>query len=156
MEPLRLEIWVNALPEFVWWAWTITERVERWFSPEANIIAELGGAYELFFDPEDHSQQSTIGCVITHIEPMKKLRFTWKGPDQFRKLMNSPEAVTSVQVTLRNEIGGTKVFVEHGGWKDGEAWSTAREWHRRAWINVLNSLKSTLESKKSLLNKPPT
>ena len=99
MEPLRLEIWVNALPEFVWLAWTITERVERWFSPEAKIIAELGGAYELFFDPEDHSQQSTIGCVITHIEPMKKLRFTWKGPDQFRKLMNSPEAVTSVQVT---------------------------------------------------------
>ena len=132
--------------DLVWQAWTETERITLWFAPAANILAEEEGAYELFFDPSDHSHMSTIGCIITTIKPMEKLSFTWKGPDQFAHFMNEPIPVTSVEVFLREEEKGVRVLVKHTGWNNNKVWKEAREWHLKAWKDVLHSLKAGLES----------
>ena len=100
MEPVRIEVFVEAPLDLVWWAWTETERIIEWFAPAANIVPVNGGAFELFFDPADHAHMSTIGCVITAFESKEMLAFTWKGPNQFAQLMNEPVPATSVEVTL--------------------------------------------------------
>ena len=76
MEPLRMEVSVEAPLDLVWLAWTETERIMEWFAPAANIVPVKGGAFELFFYPADHTHMSMIGCVITAIDPMERIRFT--------------------------------------------------------------------------------
>jgi uncharacterized protein YndB with AHSA1/START domain len=151
MEPLRLEVIVEAPLDLVWLAWTETERITEWFAPAANIVPVEEGAYELFFDPVEHTHMSTIGCVITAIEPMERLVFTWKGPDQFAQLMNEPVPATSVEVTFQMEKDRTRVLVEHSGWGNGYSWNEAWEWHNKAWEEVLQSLVSGMESGEGLL-----
>ena len=150
-----MEVSVEAPIDLVWRAWTETERVIEWFAPAANIVPVERGAFELFFDPSDHTRMSTIGCVITDIESRERLAFTWKGPDQFAQLMNEPAPATSVEVTFRKAKSSTRVQIEHGGWGDGDHWNEAWEWHFKAWEEVLQRLVSGLESGKGLLCCPP-
>ena len=115
MKPLRIEVSVVAPIDLVWRAWIETERITEWFAPAANIVPVEGGAFELFFDPTDHIHMSTSGCVVTAIEPLERLAFTWKGPDQFAQLMNEPVPATSVEVTFQKKKDSTRVHIEHGG-----------------------------------------
>ncbi|WP_126425207.1 SRPBCC family protein [Brevibacillus marinus] len=146
METLQFEIDVASKKELVWRAWTQTERITKWFAPAAHIDARPGGAFELFFDPVNRDHMCTKGCTFTLLEPMERLGFTWKGPDEFAEVMNKDESLTYVLVTLSEENGATKVVVEHSGWGEGSEWENARNWHEIAWKQVLGSLKSALES----------
>jgi uncharacterized protein YndB with AHSA1/START domain len=146
-----MEASIDAPLDLVWRAWTETERITEWFAPAANIVAEDGGAFELFFDPADHTHMSTIGCVVTAIEPMERLAFTWKGPDQFTQLMNEPLPATSVDVKFQEEGDRTCVRIEHDGWGEGGMWVEARDWHLKAWEGVLQSLKSGFKTGEGLL-----
>ena len=150
-EPVRVEVTMAAPRNLVWWAWTKPDRITVWFAPEARLDARPGGPFELFFDPSDHDHQCTKGCIFTLVEPYQRFGFTWKGPDQFATLMNNPNSLTSVLVTLYDEDRGTRVVVEHSGWGEGEEWAQARAWHQTAWEQVLGSLKSALESGQGLL-----
>jgi uncharacterized protein YndB with AHSA1/START domain len=145
LEAIVQELRLRTPLDAVWQAWTESEQIVRWFSPQARIEAREGGAFELYFDPANHDHMSTKGCIITQFEPMKRLGFTWKGPDPFAGLMNDPIA-TRVLVTFQEEAGETVIRLEHVGWGEGEAWARARQWHEEAWKQVLSSLKSTLES----------
>jgi uncharacterized protein YndB with AHSA1/START domain len=145
MEALRTVVSVRAPIDAVWSAWTSSERITAWFAPEANITAIPGGPFELFFDPDDHNHECTRGCVFTLVEPMHRLTFTWKGPSQFEELMNKADSLTSVIVSFEEKGGATQVVLDHRGWGDGEGWAKAKEWHRKAWQEALESLKSELE-----------
>jgi uncharacterized protein YndB with AHSA1/START domain len=145
MGTLRIEVSVRAPLDEIWRAWTTSESIARWFSPAANVEARQGGPFELFFDPSDHDHMSTKGCVFTSVEPKRRLDFNWKGPDQYAELMNG-SPLTSVTARFEEEDGSTRVIVEHTGWGDGQEWAEARAWHKRAWEDVLKSLKSTQEA----------
>ncbi len=148
MKAIQIDVSVSVPVGETWKAWTQTDRITKWFSPEAKIEARVGGSFELFFDPSNHDHECTKNCVFTQVEPNKRLGFTWRGPDKFSKLMNHPDSLTSVVVIFDEKDSGTGLHVEHSGWGDGEIWEKAREWHQRAWEGVLSSLKSTLESEK--------
>lgn len=152
MEAIRIEVSISTSPDQVWLAWTESDRITAWFAPEAKVEAHRGGSFELYFDPADHGHQSTRGCVFTLIEPMRRLGFTWRGPDQFAGIMNEPAPLTSVTVDFYYEDGATRVDVEHGGWGEGEDWALARSWHQKAWEEVLANLKTYLESGKAQLH----
>ncbi|SDX61503.1 Uncharacterized conserved protein YndB, AHSA1/START domain [Paenibacillus sp. PDC88] len=140
------EVSINAPLNLVWYAWTISERVSEWFAPETVIEAKEGGTYELFFIPGDRTGMNTMGCKITKFIPEQKLNFTWKGPDQFKNLMNNEDTLTTVEVSFKSvSENSTKVIVKHIGFKDNENWIEAFNWHQMAWSGVLESLKSTLE-----------
>jgi len=126
MGAIRIEISISAPLEMVWQAWTETEHVTGWFSPEANVEARVGGPFELFFDPSDHDHQTTKGCVFTAVKPMRKLAFTWRGPDQFAELMNTPGELTSAVVTFQKEGEAVRVSVEHGSGGTGRSGSRRR------------------------------
>ena len=143
---INLKRTLKAPIEKIWHAWTDTETVTKWFSPEANIEPTKGGAYELFFDPKDHNHMSTIGCKITQLQAPTNLSFQWKGPDQYAAFMNTPPQ-TSVKVTLTEAEGKTKLIIEHDGWKEGPGWRDAKEWHIGAWEGVLEELENYMKSK---------
>lgn len=143
---VKEEITINAAREFVWHAWTISERVAEWFAPEAVVEAKEGGAYELYFIPGNRSGMNTKDCKILSLIPEKELHFTWKGPDQFSDIMNVAGQLTTVSVYLEAvSENSTIVTIHHTGFGKGEKWQDALEWHIKAWTGVLSSLKSALE-----------
>ncbi|MCA1321467.1 SRPBCC domain-containing protein [Bacillus tianshenii] len=143
---VKEEIIVNVAKEFVWYAWTIPERVSEWFAPEAVIEAKEGGAYELYFIPGNKSGMNTKACKILNLTPGEELQFTWKGPDQFNDIMNADDQLTTVRVNFESlSEDSTNVTVHHTGFGKDEKWQEALEWHLRAWTGVLSSLKSALE-----------
>jgi uncharacterized protein YndB with AHSA1/START domain len=48
---IELSVRVNASPEAVFSLWTTAEGVRRFFADEANIRLEVGGPYEIYFNP---------------------------------------------------------------------------------------------------------
>jgi uncharacterized protein YndB with AHSA1/START domain len=140
MSELNLKIILNAPLEEVWNAWTDDSIIVKWFSPNAYIESCLGGAYELYFDPNDHNHMSTIGCKVTEYQPMNHLSFTWKGPDQYADIMNNPDNLTHVKVKLSREGEETTVSLTHECWGEGDKWVEAKEWHRKAWEGVFKEL----------------
>jgi uncharacterized protein YndB with AHSA1/START domain len=139
------EIVINAQQELVWHAWTVSDTVSKWFAPKTVVEPKIGGAFELYFEPGNTEGMNTKGCKIKNIVSEKELTFTWKGPDQFARIMNDND-LTVVNVTLEDQDKQTKVTVEHSGWKDGEAWAEAIKWHEMAWQGALSSLKFALEN----------
>lgn len=140
------EVIIAAPLDLVWHAWTISNRVSKWFAPKTIVEPKIGGAFELYFEPDNTNGMNTRGCKIKKIVSRKELVFTWKGPDQFAPLMNNVNDLTVVKVTLEDQGKQTKVMVKHGGWKDGEDWEEAIKWHEMAWQGVLKSLKTALEN----------
>jgi uncharacterized protein YndB with AHSA1/START domain len=145
MKAIHVEVSVSTPLDKLWQAWTESERITSWFAPEAHIEARRDGPFELFFDPSDHNHQCTKGCVITILEPERRLGFSWKGPDHLAELMNN-RVLTSVLVTFHDEDGSTRVVLEHSGWGEGKEWEQAREWHQREWEAALRELKTVMES----------
>ncbi|MBO8164960.1 MAG: SRPBCC domain-containing protein [Brevibacillus sp.] len=146
MSGIVKEVRIAASPELVWRAWTSPDRLTAWFAPAAHVEARVGGAFELFFDPDNRDKMSTRGCVFTELTPNERLSFTWRGPDPFAELMNREGELTHVTVTLQEENGSTRLLLVHDGWGEGAEWAEARSWHQSAWDQVLGSLKSALES----------
>ena len=140
------EITINVPLNFVWYAWTISERVSEWFAPESIVEPEEGGVYELYFIPGNRTGMNTKGCKIIKLINEQELQCTWKGPDQFDTLMNNENDLTTVKVNFTpiNE-NSTKVVILHTGFKDRDGWIEAINWHEMAWSSVLESLKSALE-----------
>ena len=143
---ISLKRTIKAHIQALWHAWTETDKVTKWFSPDANIEPTLGGAYELFFDPKDREHMSTIGCKITEVQTPTSLQFQWKGPDQYAAFMNTPPQ-TSVKVTLTEAEEKTTLTVEHDGWKEGPGWRDAKDWHIGAWEGVLDELENYMKNK---------
>lgn len=147
MEALKIKVKLDTPLEDVWHAWTDAATIVKWFSPEANVEPCLGGAFELFFDPQNHESMSTKGCVITEFEPMNRLSFNWKGPDQYADLMNDPRSLTLVAVEFSEDDGETSLSLHHGGWGEDDLWAEAREWHKKAWEGALYDLKRYLSGR---------
>lgn len=141
MEVIKHELRVDATADEAWQALTQADEVVKWFAPEAHIEPRQGGAYELFWDPDNHDSMSTKDCKITEFEPPRLLAFTWKGPDHYAGVMNQPDRLTKVEVSLHERCKKTRITVVHGGWGDSEGWAEARDWHVKAWEMVIQSLK---------------
>jgi len=144
---IRMERMFQVPLTTLWEAWIDPEQVGSWFALKAHIVPERGGAYELFWRPDDPEHDSTIGCRITHIEPKRYLAFTWRGPDQLSSIMNEgnpPPPPTHVTVIFDEQTKGSNVRVIHNGFGEGEEWQKALKWHETAWNNVLENLDAYL------------
>lgn len=145
-----METLIQAERALVWRAWTESARITEWFAPAADIEPWQGGKFELFFNPADPGTMSTTGCTILVFDEPNRLVFQWKGPDPFADTMNSGE-LTWVEVLFSRQPEGTRVFLQHHGWKDSANWLAAKDWHVKAWEDVLGSLKSRMESGQGIL-----
>lgn len=121
---------------------TVNKHLEKWLTQVADVEPKVDGKYELFWNPEDRENDSTIGCKILAIAPSKFLCFEWKGPKQFKHLMNDVRPLTNVVVFFISHPDETEVHLLHTGWRDTAEWEEARKWFHKTWMMALSELKN--------------
>ncbi len=119
---------------------TRTDLLQAWLTAEAEVEPRVGGKYELFWEPGDRENNSTIGCRITALAPDQLLAFQWRSPRQFKAFANMADPLTHVVVVFVPEGAGTCIHLVHSGWRSGPEWEEARLWQERAWSVAFTAL----------------
>jgi len=133
---------------------TISRQVESWlikpFSEKgfAEIEPVTGGKYELFWDTQNKQENSTIGCHITALAEGEFLSFDWKGPTEFKSIMNNTEPLTQVTVFfIPVADSSTHVHLIHSGWGSSPEWEAARTYFEKAWNSAFENLRVMINGK---------
>jgi len=126
---------------------TVNAHLEKWLTEEADVEPRVGGKYELFWNPEDRENDSTIGCKVLAIQPDEFLCFEWKGPKQFRHFMNERRPLTNVVVFFIPHGEETEVYLLHTGWEDTREWEEARQWFDKSWATAFTELEKHVNKK---------
>jgi uncharacterized protein YndB with AHSA1/START domain len=145
---IDIEILIEQPVKSVFDAWVKPDLLERWLTRKAIVEASVGGAYELFWEPERPDRNSTLGCRITDLVPNAELSFNWKGPEEFAEIMGDK---TQVYLRLEQCPEGTILRFVHTGWGSGQRWEKARAWQAEAWEEAIENLKNMLENTGKLL-----
>jgi uncharacterized protein YndB with AHSA1/START domain len=119
---------------------TVDRLLESWLAGVAEVEPVVGGKYELFWDPEDRENNSTLGCKVTAIEPDKFLSFEWRSPKQFKHFANNADPLTHVVVFFIPDGQATEVYLVHSGWRSSSEWEEARQWQESAWSGAFKEL----------------
>jgi uncharacterized protein YndB with AHSA1/START domain len=115
--------------------------LKEWLTAAADVEERVGGKYELFWQPDDRENNSTIGCRVTAFAPGQLLAFQWRSPKQFKSFANTADPLTHVVVTFVPEGSGTRVHLVHSGWRSSAEWEEARSWQAKAWAGAFVELK---------------
>ena len=126
------------------------KKLQKWLVPLANVEAKLGGLYELFWEPDNKENNSTIGCRITALVDNQLLAFEWRSPEQFKHFANNADPLTHVMVVFIPEGKKTVVHMVHSGWRSSDEWEAARIWQERAWNIALDVLEKEYKSGKTV------
>jgi len=123
--------------------------LEKWLTVKANVEPKVGGRYELFWQPEDPENNSTIGCKVTGIEKNTYISFDWKGPAKFKEIMNFVDPLTHIIVIFSQVPNSKKSIVHlfHTGWREGSDWREPREYFQKAWCIALEELRGKIHQK---------
>jgi uncharacterized protein YndB with AHSA1/START domain len=119
---------------------TDNKSLESWLVDLAEVEPVAGGKYELFWEPDDRENNSTIGCKITAIDPNQMIAFEWRSPKQFKHFANSADPLTHAVVSFYPEGEWTTVHLVHSGWRGTPEWEEARLWQDRAWSVAFSGL----------------
>ncbi len=112
---------------------TVNHLLESWLVNVAEVEPVVGGKYELFWEPEDRENNSTIGCRVTAIEPDKFISFEWRSPKQYKHFANNADPLTHAVVFFVLAGVNTEIHLIHSGWRSSAEWEEARQWQDRAW-----------------------
>jgi len=124
---------------------TVNKNLEKWLTQVADVEPKTGGKYELFWNPEDKENDSTVGCKILAFHPNKFLAFEWKGPKQFKHFMNKVRPLTNVIVFFTPCQECTEIHLLHTGWRNSLEWEKARQWFDRTWKATLSKLQKYVD-----------
>ncbi len=124
---------------------TVNELIETWLTNIADVEPFIGGKYELFWEPDDRENNSTIGCKVTAIENDKFISFEWRSPKQYKHFANNADPLTHVVVFFIPDGENTEIHVIHSGWRSSSEWEEARQWQDRAWTGALKALKDRFD-----------
>lgn len=130
---------------FAFQLFTDNQLLETWLAPLADVEPITGGKYELFWEPSDRNNNSTLGCKITAIEPQRFLSFEWRGPKQHKHFVNNADPLTHAVVFFTPDEGSTQVTLIHSGWRKTAEWEEARLWQERAWRVAFENLEKSAE-----------
>ena len=146
---LRHSVTLRCNTERAFELFTISHQVETWlikpFSEKgfAEIDPVVGGKYELFWDAQRKQDNSTIGCHITALVDGEFLSFDWKGPTEFKSIMNNTDPLTQVTVFFIPVADScTRVHLIHSGWGSSPEWEAARTYFEKAWNSAFENLRA--------------
>ena len=134
-------------PQQAYEYFTKKELLEAWLVPLAEVEPRLGGNYQLFWNPANQENDSTIGCKITALEPGIFIAFEWKSPKQFKHFANSADPLTHCVVLFAPGRKGTSVHLIHSGWRSTPEWMEAADWQERAWTLAFKELEAKVNGK---------
>jgi uncharacterized protein YndB with AHSA1/START domain len=112
---------------------TVDQLLESWLVSVAEVEPFVGGKYELFWEPEERENNSTIGCRVTGMETDRFISFEWRSPKQYKHFANNADPLTHAVVFFVSKGEGTEVHLIHSGWRSSAEWEEARAWQDRAW-----------------------
>lgn len=121
---------------------TNNRSLESWLTSIAEVEPIVGGKYELFWDPSDRENNSTIGCRVTAVEQDRFISFEWRSPKQFKHFANDADPLTHVVVFFTPEEDSTRVTLIHSGWRSSREWEDARQWQSKAWAGAFDQLRN--------------
>jgi uncharacterized protein YndB with AHSA1/START domain len=124
---------LHCNPERAFEHFTEDKSIESWLVNLAEVEPVIGGKYELFWEPDDRENNSTIGCKVTAIEPNQLIAFEWRSPKQYKHFANQADPLTHVVVSFYPEGEWTNVHLFHSGWRGTPEWEEARQWQEKAW-----------------------
>jgi len=124
---------------------TVNELIESWLVTLAEVEPVVGGKYELFWEPHDRENNSTIGCRVTAMEPDKFLSFEWRSPKQFKHFANNADPLTHAVVFFIPDGEWTDVHLIHSGWRGSTEWEAARQWQGQAWSGAFERLRKLVD-----------
>ena len=135
---------VNASVDDVWDAWTTRAGIVSFFAPDAKIEPRVGGAFEVYIDPEaPPGSRGADDMRFMALQPKRMLSFTWNAPPHL------PEArAQRTLVILRLQPVGdkqTRVTLHHVGWGDGGEWDQAYAYFDKAWGGLLANLRKRFD-----------
>jgi uncharacterized protein YndB with AHSA1/START domain len=128
---------------------TVNDMLQSWLVPLAAVEPVVGGRYELFWQPEERENFSTLGCRVTAVEPDSFISFEWKGPKQFKHFMNEANPLTHVTVFFIPSLdveNATEAHLIHSGWRSSPEWEEARQWFERVWGQAFEQLQMRVRS----------
>jgi uncharacterized protein YndB with AHSA1/START domain len=114
--------------------------LKSWLTNDAEVEPVAGGKYELFWEPSDRENNSTIGCKVTSIERDRFISFEWKSPKQFKSFANTVDPLTHVVIFFAPVGDSTEIDLFHSGWRSSPEWEEARLWQVRAWSVAFEQL----------------
>lgn len=123
---------------------TVNAKLQTWLAEVAEVELKVGGRYELFWQPDDRENNSTIGCRITALEPDRFLSFEWRSPKQFNHFANQADPLTHVVVFFIPTQSGTQLHLIHSGWRSSPEWVEAMQWQERAWRAAFGALEKII------------
>jgi uncharacterized protein YndB with AHSA1/START domain len=149
-EIIHLSMHLPCSPRHAFEMFTKKSFLESWLAPLAETEPWVGGRYELFWEPDDRENNSTLGCQITAIVPDQFLSFDWRSPKQFKHFANNVDPLTHVVVFFIPSHERTNVHLIHSGWRSSAEWKEAREWQSQAWQLAFQALEKQIIKEKSL------
>jgi len=138
---IHVSAFVAVSPARAFAYFTSDTLLQQWLTVVADVDAHVGGKYELFWQPDDRENNSTIGCRVTAVAPGQMLAFQWRSPRQFKPFANTADPLTHVVVTVFPEGPGARVHLVHSGWRSSQEWEEARAWQEKAWTGAFEELK---------------
>ena len=140
---------VNCPVDTVWWKWTTHEGLLTFFGPDNKIELKPGGAFEIYFLPDNpKGLQGGEGCKIISYLPKKMVSFTWNAPPEHPEIRNHDHKTWVVLNFSSISEKQTEVELNHLGWLDGEKWDEVYNYFDSAWDTVLGWLEESCEKNK--------
>lgn len=148
VETVEHTIVVDAPRDAVWEAISTADGLRAWLAPDARVDLEIGGAYEVYFWPENAVGERGIeGTKVLSFVPGRYLSYWGSSPPAFPKIRL--KNVAWVTYALRDLDDGATEVRMYGSWPSfGEAWeSDFRAWVRSAQGIGLERLAAYLEGR---------
>lgn len=138
------DVTIPASVSDVWRAWTTTDGLKSFFSPNARVELRPGGPIEvLFLSDRPYGLKGSEDCLILSYLPERMLSFEWNAPPDFGPLR---DIRTIVVISFESiSSGETRLIFEHRGWGTGDDWDRLFAYFDRAWGYVLTNLKERFE-----------
>lgn len=133
---------LKCSPQHSFAFFTENKLLESWLTAVAEVEPRVGGKYELFWEPTDRENNSTIGCKVTAIEKGRFISFEWRSPKQFKHFANNADPLTHGTVFFIPQGNSTEVHLIHSGWRGSPEWEEARQWQSNAWTGAFRQLQA--------------
>ena len=133
MSELHFEVTIATAPSAVYQAWTLPHLLSHWISDSARAQVREGGPFILMWN-SGHWAAGVYSAVDTD----KRLAFSWHEADA--------PGTTQIEVRFASVGDRTGVSLTQTGFGDGEAWQAYREQSERNWRELLDNLRTLMET----------
>jgi len=135
---------VNATVDQAWDAWTTRDGIVSFFAPDARIEPQVGGAFQIYIDPDaPPGRKGADDTRFMALQPKKMLSFDWNAPPHLPEA-RAQRTFVVIRLVPVDETH-TQVTLHHTGWGDGGEWDKAYAYFDKAWDGVLGNLRKRFD-----------